>query len=270
MRPAERRILTNGEPAQLGGRAFDLLLVLIEHRDRVVGKDELMARVWPGVAVEENNLTVQISSLRKVLGNEAIATVAGRGYRFNTAFAGRATAGASALPARGSASQDLPVIAVLAFDNLSNDAEMQFFSDGVSEEIIHRLSRGANLKVIARTSSFQFRGERKGEAAERLKCAYVLDGTIQRAAGRVRISAQLMEASSRTALWSDRYDRQSRGHLRRPGRDLSEYRQRASPDILQLFDAVGRSGRSTTSTFARAPNPTRRTSCARASACSRW
>jgi adenylate cyclase len=100
-----------------------------------------------------------------------------------------------------------PVLAVLAFDNLSSDPEMQFFSDGVSEEIIQRLSRGARLKVIGRTSSFQFRGERKAEAAQSLRCSHVLDGSIRRAAARVRVGAHLVEASSRTTLWSERYDR---------------------------------------------------------------
>ncbi|MDH3533449.1 MAG: hypothetical protein OEO82_11010, partial [Gammaproteobacteria bacterium] len=100
-----------------------------------------------------------------------------------------------------------PLLAVLAFDNLSNDPEMQFFSDGVSEDIIQRLSRGARLKVIGRTSSFQFRGERKAEAAQTLNCSHVLDGSIRRSAQRVRINAHLVEASSRHTLWSDRYDR---------------------------------------------------------------
>lgn len=105
------------------------------------------------------------------------------------------------------AEQAEPIVAVLAFDNLSSDPEMQFFSDGVSEEIIQRLSRGAHLKVIGRTSSFQFRGDRKAEVAGHLGCSHVLDGSIRRAAGRVRISAHLIEASSRTTLWSDRFDR---------------------------------------------------------------
>ena len=100
-----------------------------------------------------------------------------------------------------------PILAVLAFDNLSSDPEMQFFSDGVSEEIIQRLSRGAKLNVIGRTSSFQFRGQRKAEAAQSLHCSHVLDGSIRRAEGRVRISAHLIEASSHTTLWSERYDR---------------------------------------------------------------
>jgi TolB-like protein/tetratricopeptide (TPR) repeat protein len=99
------------------------------------------------------------------------------------------------------------ILAVLPFDNLSTDPEMQFFSDGVSEEIIQRLTRGAKLKVIGRTSSFQFRGEQKAEAARTLNCSHVLDGSIRRAAGRVRISAHLIEASSQTTLWSDRYER---------------------------------------------------------------
>jgi TolB-like protein len=96
---------------------------------------------------------------------------------------------------------------VLPFDNLSSDADMVFFSDGVSEEIILQLSRETDLKVISRTSSFQFRGARKAQAGDELGCAYLLDGSIQRAAGRVRVSAQLMATSTRTLLWSDSFDR---------------------------------------------------------------
>ena len=107
----------------------------------------------------------------------------------------------------GAAAPTEPVVAVLAFDNLSSDPEMQFFSDGVSEEIIQRLARGARLKVIGRSSSFQFRGERKAEAGKSLRCSHVLDGAIRRAAARVRISAHLVETASMTTLWSERYDR---------------------------------------------------------------
>jgi len=82
LRPAERRLLVDGEAVPLGARAFDLLLVLIEQNARVVSKGELLERVWPGLVVEENNLQVQISALRKLLGAEAIATIPGRGYRF--------------------------------------------------------------------------------------------------------------------------------------------------------------------------------------------
>jgi TolB-like protein/class 3 adenylate cyclase len=117
-----------------------------------------------------------------------------------------AGARAQSLPlARGGAGE--PLLAVLAFDNLSSDPEMQFFSDGISEEIIQRLARGTKLRVIGRASSFQLRGERKAEAAQRLGCSHVLDGAVRRAAGRVRITAHLEEASSRTTLWSERFDR---------------------------------------------------------------
>lgn len=200
IRADERRLLVRGVPVALGGRAFDLLLALIEQRDRVVGKDALLATVWPGVLVEENNLTVQVSSLRKALGAHAVATVAGRGYRFALPLLDDAAAAPPAPLER-------PLIAVLAFDNLSAESEMQFFSDGISEEIIQRLARGTRLRVISRTTSLQFRGERKAEAAQRLGCSHVLDGSVRRAGGHVRISAHLMEAASGTTLWSDRYDR---------------------------------------------------------------
>ncbi len=99
VRPAERQILVEGRPAPVGARAFDLLLALIDARDRVVTKDELLDRVWPGVVVEENNLQVQVSTLRKVLGNRSIATLPGRGYRFTLAVEGEEEAGPScALP----------------------------------------------------------------------------------------------------------------------------------------------------------------------------
>jgi predicted ATPase/DNA-binding winged helix-turn-helix (wHTH) protein len=99
VRPAERQLLLAGQPAALGARAFDLLLELIEHRDRVVPKNELFNRVWPGLVVEENNLQVQISTLRKLLGPQTIATIPGRGYRFSAQLDGR-PAGYSSATAR--------------------------------------------------------------------------------------------------------------------------------------------------------------------------
>ncbi len=99
------------------------------------------------------------------------------------------------------------VLAVLPFDNLSSDPEMGFFSDGVSEDILGRILRGSNLKVIGRTSSFQFRGPDKPKAATALNATHVLDGSIRRAGGKVRIAAHLTEAHGQTTLWSDKYDR---------------------------------------------------------------
>ena len=132
---------------------------------------------------------------------------------------------------------------MLPFDNLSNDPEMQFFSDGVSEEIIQRLSRGAKLKVIGRTSSFQFRGaDKTREVAKELKCSHMLDGSIRRAGGRVRIAAHLVEAASQTTLWSDRYDR-SLEDIFAVQDEISEHiAGRARPDVHELLDQGDRSG----------------------------
>ena len=105
VRPAERQVLVEGKPAALGARAFDLLLALIDGRDRVVGKSELLDRVWPGVIVEENNLQVQVSTLRKILGAQAVATIPGRGYRFTLLPEGSDAPPSCPLPAR---SHNLP------------------------------------------------------------------------------------------------------------------------------------------------------------------
>jgi adenylate cyclase len=99
-----------------------------------------------------------------------------------------------------------PVLAVLPFDNLSDDKELQFFSDGVSEEILQVLARGSGLRVIGRTSAFQFRGARKGEAARLLRATHILDGAVRKAGSRLRVSAQLTEAAGGAALWTERYD----------------------------------------------------------------
>ncbi len=95
-----RRLLIDGEPAKLGARAFDLLVLLVAERDRVLSKDELLERIWPGLVVEENNLQVQVSTLRKLLGPAAIATVPGRGYRFTAAAAPAGTDTSAAAPGR--------------------------------------------------------------------------------------------------------------------------------------------------------------------------
>ncbi len=112
-------------------------------------------------------------------------------------------AGPAPLPAKSAET----LLAVLPFDNLSDDKELQFFSDGVSEEIIQRLARGSALKVIGRTTSFQFRGAAKADAARALKCSHVLDGSVRRAGARVRVAAHLVETASHVTLWSDRFDR---------------------------------------------------------------
>jgi len=206
--PAERQVRIDGEPAPLGARAFDLLLCLIEHRGRMVSKDELMQSVWPDLVVEENNLSVQISALRKLLGAQALVTVPGRGYRFAL------DASEVTRPAPLSADLDLllpdkPSIAVLPFANLSDDLDQEYFTDGITEDIITELSRFHSLFVIARNSSFTYKGQLIDvrTVARELGVRYVLEGSIRRAANWIRVTAQLIDALTGNHIWAEKYDR---------------------------------------------------------------
>ncbi|MCL4747044.1 MAG: winged helix-turn-helix domain-containing protein [Burkholderiaceae bacterium] len=211
VRPDERRVVDSGAAVALGARAFDLLLALIEHRDRVIGKDELIALVWPDTVVEESNLTVQVSALRKVLGAESISTVPGRGYRFALApdaprQAAHASIGNGAI---APALPDKPSIAVLPFANLGADPEQEFFTDGITDDIIADLSRFHSLFVIARNSSFTYKGKAVDvrTVGSELGVRYVLEGSIRRSANRVRVNAQLIDAVDGKSVWAEKYDR---------------------------------------------------------------
>lgn len=210
IRPDERRVVADAAEVPLGARAFDLLLCLIEHRDRVVTKDELLARVWPNLVVEENNITVQASALRKALGPQVVVNVPGRGYRLGLAVT-EAAPPAPVPPAEAPPAlplPDRPSLAVLAFTNLSGDAEQEYFADGVVDDIITALSRLRALFVIARTSSFVYKGRAVDvkQVARELGVRYVLEGSVRRAAGRVRIVAQLIDAESGRHIWADHFD----------------------------------------------------------------
>jgi len=226
VRPDERRVLAGGQPAVLGARAFDLLMCLIEHRDRVVTKDELMKLVWPGSVVEENNLTVHVSALRKLLGAQAVATVPGRGYRFAMEVRERGTDTLTATQQAAMASTpdsapattpgetalplpDKPSIAVLPLVNLGGDSEQDYFIDGITEDIITELSRFRSLFVIARNSTFSYKGKAVDvrTIAKELGVRYVVEGSIRRAANRIRVTAQLIDALTGAQLWAEKYDR---------------------------------------------------------------
>jgi adenylate cyclase len=156
-RPEERVLMRAGQPVRLGARAYDILSYLIDNRDRVVSKAELLDHVWAGLAVEEANLTVHVSALRKELGNDALSTIPGRGYRFVMAVNGAeaaALAKTAELPA-----PTRPSIAVLPFINMNGDPEQEYFADGLTDEIITTLSKISGLTVIARASSFTYKGK---------------------------------------------------------------------------------------------------------------
>ncbi len=201
--PAARRLTRDGVALAPGGRAFAVLAALAAAGGETLSKDALLAAAWPGLVVEENNLQVQISALRKLLGEGWIVTVAGRGYRLGMAAAVPPAPAVEAYPL-----PDRPSIAVLPFANLSGDPGQEFFSDGVAEEILTELSRDRRLFLIGRASSFTFRGGAVDlrEVGRALGVRYVVDGSVRRAGARLRIAARLNEAATGATLWSERYD----------------------------------------------------------------
>jgi TolB-like protein/Flp pilus assembly protein TadD len=216
---ARRELLKDGIPVPLGSRAFDLLTALVQRQGSVVGKDELLAEVWPDTVVEENNLQVQISALRKALGegpegSRHLLTVPGRGYRFVGAV-GRAArpASSSPLPEPSPPVAALPLpekpsIAVLPFANMSGDPEQEYFADGMAEEILTALSRCTWLFVIARNSSFTYKGRAVDvrTVGQELGVRYVLEGSVRRGGDRLRFTGQLIDAITGAHIWADRFD----------------------------------------------------------------
>ncbi|EJB02640.1 putative integral membrane protein [Rhizobium leguminosarum bv. trifolii WSM597] len=207
--PAAGTLLRNDDPVAVGDRGVKLLAALVGRPGEILGKAELMDAAWPGRAVEEGNLTVQIAQLRKLLGpaangGEWIATVPRVGYRFTGALNLLGGVKRKALPL-----PDRPSIAVLPFVNISNDPKQEFFADGLTEDLITDLSRMPGLFVIARNSTFSYKGKAVDmrEIAGELGVRYLLEGSARRAAGRVRINTKLIDAVSGDHLWAERFDR---------------------------------------------------------------
>jgi TolB-like protein len=193
-------------PVPIGSRALEILAVLVERPGDLVTRDEIIKRVWPATIVEYSNIAVQIASLRRALDPERpngslILTVPGRGYRFAGAVSRALAAATPQLPGK-------PSIAVLPFGNMSGNPEQEYFADGIVEEIITALSRIRWLFVIARNSTFTYKGQPidVSQVGRELGVRYVLEGSVRRAGGRVRITAQLIDASDRTHLWADHFE----------------------------------------------------------------
>lgn len=209
LRPSERVLFADGQPVPLGSRAFDLLVCLVTHHDRVVPKSEVLEQVWPGQVVEENNLAVQVSALRKVLGAGAIATVSGRGYRFTPDLRSDPARPPGA-PASG-ALPERPSIAVLPLNVLSDDARIVFFAQGLVEDVTALLARVPGFVLIAHASSSQYRDPQAParDVARQLGVRFVVQGSVRPRAGSLRVSMQLVEAASARILWSAQFDSQA-------------------------------------------------------------
>ena len=209
----EREVLGPTGPLDLSARSFDILAVLLARPDTVVSKSDLFDAAWPGLVVEENTLQVHISALRKTLPEGMIVTVHGRGYK----YAGPAPVATGHTPETDQAKAEAPAavllkpsIAVLPFDNLSGDPEQDYFSDGITEDIIAELGNFREFLVIGRNSSFQFRGKSIDLAgiAQKLGVQYLVEGSVRKAGNRVRVTVQLIDAANSTHVWAEHYDRE--------------------------------------------------------------
>jgi adenylate cyclase len=221
----DRRELRRGsELVSVEPQVFDLLTYLIQNRDRVVSKDDLIASVWGGRIVSESTLTSRINAARKAVGDSGeeqrlIRTVSRKGIRFvaevsesarpeptvTTADDLRAAGEHKALPI-----PDKPSIAVLPFANMGGDPEQEYFAEGIAEDIITELSRMSAFFVVARNSSFTYRGRSfdSKQVGRELGVRYIVEGSVRRAGGRVRLTANLIEAETGKNLWAERYDRE--------------------------------------------------------------
>ena len=215
---ATNGILYRGtEPIGLGQRAVALLRVLLEHEGAPISKDALIEAAWPGLAVEESNLPVQIGALRRVLAEEAggdhwIETLPRHGYRYvgpvvTTENDSLSTA-AITQPEPMLTPLNKPSIAVLPFDNVSGDSDQEYFADGMAEDIITALSRFRWFLVIARNSSFIYKGRKVDvrQIGRELDVRYVLEGSVRKDGDRLRITAQLVETENGSHLWAEKYD----------------------------------------------------------------
>lgn len=200
----EGRLLSSGsERIPLTPKAVDVLVALLEKRGAPVARKELLTIVWSDATVEEGTLSSHISLLRKALGASYIETIPKRGYRFAGPVHERARETADETSTR-------LLLAVLPFENLSGSRKYDSFSDGLTEEMITQLGRlnPKRLGVIARTSSMTYKSTDKTieQIGNELDVSHVLEGSVRRTGGRVRITAQLIQVSDQTHVWADSYD----------------------------------------------------------------
>ena len=206
--PDRRELLRDGATVAIEPRTLDLLIYLVDNRDRAIGKDELQDKVW-GTIVSDAAMTRAVMKLRKAVGDRQgnatiIKTVPRFGYRFVADIdeAGNATTATQAGERCG--------VAVLPLVNMSGDPANEYFSDGIAEEILNLLAKIPELRVASRTSSFAFRDKQQTlkSIADALNVDIILEGSVRKAGNRVRITMQLIDANDDAHLWSEIYDRE--------------------------------------------------------------
>lgn len=222
---SERRELTRGvDGVAVGPQVFDLLLYLVENRTHVVSRNDLLDAVWAGRVVSESTLTSHINAARRAIGDSGqsqrlIRTIARKGFRFVGDVREERPATAAALPGLAAASAggrhspapelpDKPSVAVMPFLNLSGDSAQDYFVDGVVEDIVSALSRMRWLFVIARNSSFAYKDRAVDvkQVGSDLGVRYVLEGSMRKAGKRMRITGQLVDATTGAHIWAERFE----------------------------------------------------------------
>ena len=218
----DRRELRRGaEMIATAPQVFDLLDYLIRNRERVVSKDDLVGAIWNGRIISDVALTTRLNAARSAIGDSGdtqrlIKTLPRKGFRFvGAVHEGERPSDPAAVPdshlepPKPLALPDQPSIAILPFENMSGDPEQEYFADGMVDEITTALSRFKWLFVIARNSSFTFKGRAVDikEVGRRLGVRYVLEGAVRKGAGKVRITGQLIDAVTGAHLWADRFER---------------------------------------------------------------
>lgn len=203
----ERKLTRDGIELPLGARAFDMLSFMVENRHRVLTKAEILDAVWPDIAVEESNLTVQVSALRKVLGTKALATIPGRGYQFVLSVGEDTLA---PVPESANRETAFTEVLVLPFTNSSNDPDQEYFADGITEDVITDLSKVAALSVVARNTAFTFKGRavNVAQTAKDMNLTHVVEGSVRKSGNRIRINAQLVDGATGRPIWAERFDRE--------------------------------------------------------------
>jgi TolB-like protein len=217
---SRRELHRAGEVVAVAPQVFDLLHYLICNRERVVSKDDLIAAIWEGRAVSDAALTTRLNVARGAIGDSGeeqrlIKTLPRKGVRFVATVREAPVAAEAATQTHLPNPQgvigdfaDKPSIAILPFTNLSSDPEQEYFADGMVEDIITGLSRSRSLFVIARQSTFVYKGKPIDikQVRHDLGVRYVLEGSIRRAGDRVRITGKLIEADAGVHLWADQFD----------------------------------------------------------------
>jgi TolB-like protein len=255
---ARQELRRAGAAVHIEPQVFDLLAYLVKHRDRTVSRDELIDTIWHGRAVSDAALSSCISAARRAIGDSGssqgfIRTLHKRGFRFvgdiedGEALTASGGGEASALPRIASSQAavvpseeptstpplplpDKPSIAVLPFKNMSGDPDQEYFADGLTEDITTGLSRQPWFFVIARNSAFSFKGETVDvqEVAAQLGVRYILEGSVRRSTGRVRVTGQLIDAAAGSHLWAEKYDR-----------DLADIFELQDDITNRVIDSVG-------------------------------